>query len=113
MPHTALEALRLYVAVSAYQQRYTPLTEDRGCLPPNLLKEALLTLDIIFPVIGDSASRAILEKEVPKNQLDKYFLDRFYQDLRDHERPADALDPSDARSLYEKYPYWADRLLDL
>jgi hypothetical protein len=77
------------------------------------LKETLLTLDILFPVIGDSASRAILEKEVQKNQLDKYFLDRFYQDPRDHERPADALDPSDVRLLYEKYPYWADRLFDL
>ncbi|KAI3327594.1 hypothetical protein HD806DRAFT_327919 [Xylariaceae sp. AK1471] len=95
MAHTALEALRL------------------GCLPPNLLKETLLTLDILFPIIGDSASRAILEKEVQKNQLDKYFLDRFYQDPRDHERPADALDPSNVRLLYEKYPYWADRLFDL
>lgn len=95
MTHTPVEALKL------------------GCLPPNLLKETLMTLDIVFPVIGDSASRAILEKEVQREQLDKYFLDRFYQDPRDHERPADALDPSDVRTLYDKYPYWADRLYEL
>lgn len=73
-----------------------------------------MTLDIIFPIIGDNASRAILEKEVRKNGLDSYFLDRFDLDfLDDHERPGDALDPRDVRSLYEKYPFWANRLYDL
>ncbi|KAI8629053.1 hypothetical protein F5Y19DRAFT_475614 [Xylariaceae sp. FL1651] len=92
----------------------TPLEALKlGCLPPSLLKETLITLDIIFPVIGDNASRNILEREVENNGLDNYFLDRFYLDSRDHERPSDALDPSDVRSLYEKHPYWADRLYDL
>ncbi|KAJ8133428.1 hypothetical protein O1611_g197 [Lasiodiplodia mahajangana] len=92
----------------------TPLEALKlGCLPPSLLKETLMTLDIIFPVIGDNASRSILEREVEKNGLDQYLLDRFYLDSRDHERPSDALDPSDVRSLYLKYPYWADRLYDL
>ncbi|KAI1125909.1 hypothetical protein F5Y10DRAFT_246127 [Nemania abortiva] len=92
----------------------TPLEALKlGCLPPGLLKETLMTLDIIFPVIGDNASRNILEREVKKNRLDKYFLDRFYLDSRDHESPSDALDASDVRSLYQKYPYWADRLYDL
>ncbi|RWA11831.1 hypothetical protein EKO27_g3287 [Xylaria grammica] len=95
LAHTTLEALQL------------------GCLPPDLLKETLSSLDILFPVIGDSSSRAILEKEVQKHQLDKYFLSLFYARPREHERPADALDPTDVRSLYEKYPYWADRLFEL
>ncbi|KAH9885366.1 hypothetical protein F4778DRAFT_511001 [Xylariomycetidae sp. FL2044] len=95
MTHTPLQALKL------------------GCLPPGLLKETLMTLDIVFPVVGDNASRSILEREVQKHNLDNYFLDRFYLDARDHERPADALEPSDVRSLYDKYPYWADRLYEL
>ena len=72
-----------------------------------------MTLNIIFPVIGGSASRAILEKEVKKHQLDQYFLDRLGLDSLVHKRPADALDPRNLRSLYDKYPHWADRLYEL
>jgi hypothetical protein len=82
-------------------------------LPPALLKETLLTLNLVFPVVGDRASRAILEKEVRDNGLDTYLLDHFYLDARDHECPGDAIEPRDIKSLYEKYPYWADRLYDI
>ncbi|KAI0106400.1 hypothetical protein GGR51DRAFT_559815 [Nemania sp. FL0031] len=92
----------------------TPLEALKlGCLPPSLLKETLMTLAIIFPVVGDNASRGILEREVEKNGVDKHFLEGFHLDSRGHEWPSDALDPSDIRSLYQKYPYWADRLYDL
>jgi hypothetical protein len=85
-----------------------------GCLPPGLLRENLMTLDIIFPIIGDNASRGILEQGVRKHMLDKYLLDRFELDSQDHyEGPEDTLDPRDVRSLYTKYPYWANRLYDL
>ncbi|KAI0199323.1 hypothetical protein F4808DRAFT_432787 [Astrocystis sublimbata] len=103
-------------ALNADNENLTRTTSEAlklGCLPPGLLKETLATLDILFPVIGDRASRSVLEKEVQQNQLDKYFLSRFSLGPVEHERPADALDPSDVRSLYEKYPYWADRLFDL
>ncbi|KAI0141977.1 hypothetical protein BJ166DRAFT_629804 [Pestalotiopsis sp. NC0098] len=84
-----------------------------GCLSPALLKETLLTFDLVFPVVGDRASRTILEKEVRDHGLDPYLLVHFYQDSRDHECPRDAIEPRDIKSLYEKYPYWADRLYDL
>lgn len=113
MAHTNLEALKLY-AISFLSLDIIKRTESfSGCLSPIILRETLLTLEIIFPVIGDRASRAILEREVQNHELDRYFLDRFYLDSRDHERPSDALDPTDVRSLYEKYPYWADRLYEL
>ncbi|KAK9779608.1 hypothetical protein AB5N19_12707 [Seiridium cardinale] len=84
-----------------------------GCLPPGLLIETLLTMNLLFPIIGDSVSRTILEREVRRYNLDPYLLDHFYLDMRDHESPRDALEPRDIRGLYEKYPYWADRLYDL
>lgn len=97
-----------------YQKIPYELTEyNRGCLPPGLLNKTLSTSDILFPLIGDRVPRSLLEKEVQKHQLDKYFLDRFYQGHQHHERPADALDPDDLRSLYAKYPYWGDRLFSL
>ena len=113
MAHTILGALKLYAKFPQSYYVFNILTILSGCLPPSLLKETLSTLDIIFPVIGDRASRAILEREVQNHELDRYFLDRFDLDPRDHERPSDALDPTDVRSLYEKYPYWADRLYEL
>lgn len=114
MAHTNLGALKLYAKSLPLYHIFRKLTAfNSGCLQPSLLKETLSTLDIIFPVIGDRASRAILEREVQNHELDRYFLDRFDLDPRDHERPSDALDPTDVRSLYEKYPYWADRLYDL
>ncbi|KAI0141196.1 hypothetical protein GGR57DRAFT_520596 [Xylariaceae sp. FL1272] len=94
--------------------KQTPLEALKlGCLPPGLLKETLMTFDIIFPLIGDNASYHILQREVETNGLDKYLLDRFYHESREHDRLSDALDPRDVRSLYEKHPYWADRLYDL
>ncbi|KAF7537759.1 hypothetical protein G7054_g3495 [Neopestalotiopsis clavispora] len=84
-----------------------------GCLPPALLKETLLTLNLIFPVVGDRTSRMILEREVRDHGLDPYLLDHFYLDARDHESPGDAIEPRDIKSLYEKYPYWADRIYDI
>jgi hypothetical protein len=82
-------------------------------LPPALLKETLLTLNIIFPVVGDRNSRAILEREVRNHGLDTHLLDHFYLDASDHECPGDAVEPRDIKTLYEKYPYWADRLYDI
>ncbi|KAK6080372.1 hypothetical protein SCUP234_05313 [Seiridium cupressi] len=70
-------------------------------------------MNLLFPIIGDSASRTVLEREVRRYNLDPYLLDHFYLDMRDHESPRDALEPRDIRGLYEKYPYWADRLYDL
>ena len=111
MTHTTLEALKLYVALPS-NATSTWLTKQ-WMLAPQLLRETLLTLDLLFPIIGDNESRLLLEKEVQKNQLDTYFLSRFYLGPREHERPSDALDPSDIRSLYEKYLYWADKLFDI
>lgn len=79
----------------------------------DLLEETLLTLDLIFPVVADDASRTILEKHVRKRKLDPYLLDRVHPDDRYHERPGDAIEPRDIKSLYERYPFWADRLYEI
>ncbi|KAK3323341.1 hypothetical protein B0T19DRAFT_201809 [Cercophora scortea] len=84
-----------------------------GCLPPLLLRETLMTFDLIFPSAGDRPSRAILEREVERNGLDPYFLKSSPLQHEHHNNFRDALDPDDVRSLYEKYPYWGDRLYDL
>ncbi|KAM7184915.1 hypothetical protein V8F20_012007 [Naviculisporaceae sp. PSN 640] len=84
-----------------------------GCLPPQLIKETLATYTLLFPEPGDQASRTILEREVNENNLDPSFLDPFYPQHTVHEHPQDALDPDDVRSLYQKYPHWAERLYSL
>jgi hypothetical protein len=68
---------------------------------------------LLFPEPGDELSQTILQREVSKYSLDEYFLRPFHSHYGDHEHPQDALDPDDVRSLYRKYPYWADRLYTL
>ncbi|KAK0733218.1 hypothetical protein B0T26DRAFT_745285 [Lasiosphaeria miniovina] len=84
-----------------------------GCLPPGLLRETLMTYDLLFPRAGDSQSRSILEREVARHQLDPSFLEPSRLQAEHHNNYRDALDSADVRSLYEKYPYWGDRLYDL
>jgi hypothetical protein len=73
----------------------------------------LATLNLLFPEPGDELSQAILQGEVLRYGLDKSFLKPFPAHYGDHEHPRDALDPEDIWSLYQKYPYWADRLYAL
>jgi hypothetical protein len=82
-----------------------------GCLPPSLLRETVMTFHLLFPVT-DHVSRSLLQKEVNQRNLDRHFLEPFLR-YYDHERPGDALEPTDLRSLYEKYGFWADRLYAL
>ncbi|KAI1393365.1 uncharacterized protein F4822DRAFT_9613 [Hypoxylon trugodes] len=84
-----------------------------GCLPPRLIRETLRTFDVLFPAAGDPHSLSILIREVDGHSLDPYLLRSIQGDLEEHEHPRDALEPEDARALYQKYPYWADRLYDL
>ncbi|KAM7195017.1 hypothetical protein V8F33_006886 [Rhypophila sp. PSN 637] len=87
-----------------------------GCLPPQLIRETLATYNLLFPEPGDEVSRTLLEKEVTKHNLDAFFLRPFPSSSSQsavHEHPQDALDPDDVRSLYRKYPYWAERLYSL
>ncbi|KAK4209808.1 hypothetical protein QBC37DRAFT_45376 [Rhypophila decipiens] len=87
-----------------------------GCLPPQLIRETLATYSLLFPEPGDEVSRTLLEKEVTKHNLDAFFLRPFPSSSSQsavHEHPLDALDPDDVRSLYRKYPYWAERLYSL
>lgn len=95
---------------------HTHISYRRGCLPPQLLKETLATYTLLFPEPGDQASRTVLEREVAKNNLDSFFLSPLFSSLSEyavHEHPQDALDPDDVRSLYQKYPHWAERLYSL
>ncbi len=115
------EALSLYVHYSpnpARRCKQHPLVRERanavsGCLPPQLLRETLWTFHLLFPEPGDAASQIILKREVSKNSLDRAFSRPFASQYGGHEHPQDALDPEDVRSLYQKYPYWADRLYAL
>ncbi|KAI1080252.1 hypothetical protein F5B20DRAFT_589677 [Whalleya microplaca] len=84
-----------------------------GCLPPRLLRETSMTLNILFPVAGVQASRDVLEKQVNKWGLDPGLLGPLSPPYGDHEHPQDAIDPSDVRGLYEKYQYWGERLYEL
>ena len=84
-----------------------------GCLPSQLLRETLASYNLLFPEPGDEKSRVILQREVSKHHLDELLLQPFPLDYGVHEHPQDALDPEDTRSLYKKYPYWADRLYAL
>ena len=72
-----------------------------------------MTLNVIFPVAGDQASRSILISEVAVNGLDSSFLEPPSLQYAEHEQPQDAVDPSEVRTLYERYQYWGDRLYDL
>jgi len=86
---------------------------ESGCLPPRLIRETLATFNLLFPKPGDELSRTILNNEVSKRGLDTFLLRPFpYQD-GPHERPQDAVDPEDVRGLFQKYPYWAERLYTL
>lgn len=72
-----------------------------------------MTINLLFPGAGDQHSRTILEREVVRNNLDPYFLEPSRLQDEPHERLRDALDPADVRALYEKYPYWGERLYEL
>ena len=72
-----------------------------------------MTFNLLFPGAGDRQSRTILEREVARHKLDPYFLEPSRPQDEHHNHFRDALDPADVRSLYEKYPYWGDRLYDL
>lgn len=50
---------------------------SRGCLPPQLLREALATFNLLFPDPDDPLSQAILTREVATNELDEAFLEPF------------------------------------
>jgi len=50
---------------------------------------------------------------VSTKQLDESLLLPFPSHYGDHIHPQDALDPEDIRSLYQKYPYWAERVYAL
>jgi hypothetical protein len=80
-----------------------------------LLRETLKTFQLLFPPTGDNASALILQRETARHKLDACLSNmevlRLHYD--DHEHPRDALDPEDVRSLYEKYPYWGERLYNL
>lgn len=72
-----------------------------------------MTMDLLFPE-GDHVSKAILEREVAQRTLDPYFLklsdSSNFLYRRFHENPREAVSPLDVQSLYEKYPYWGERL---
>ena len=48
-----------------------------------------------------------------KHELDDSFVRPLPAHYGEHEHPQDALDPEDVRGLYQKYPYWGDRLYAL
>jgi hypothetical protein len=72
-----------------------------------------MTFNLLFPEPGDEASRAMLVTDCSKHGLDPYILTRDEHYYNEHETPTDALDPTDVRGLYEKYPYWGYRLHEL
>ncbi|RYP20572.1 hypothetical protein DL765_002729 [Monosporascus sp. GIB2] len=84
-----------------------------GCLPPSLLHETLLTLEILFPPVGDARSQRLLAKEVTKHALDPMLLQSLQFQPSDHESPSDARKPTDIHGLYQRFPFWAARLHDL
>ena len=81
-----------------------------GLLPPALLQETLLTLELLFPPVGDLKSRRIINTEVTRHNLDPSFLQPFQSRSLEHQIPEDANQPADVKDLYIKFPYWAARL---
>lgn len=72
-----------------------------------------MTISLLFPTAGDPKSRGILQREVAAYGLDPGFLQPSWLQDQPHDRLRDALDPVDIRALYEKYPYWGERLYDI
>ncbi|KAK8071175.1 hypothetical protein PG997_011378 [Apiospora hydei] len=85
---------------------------SQGCLPPKLLKETLGTLHILFP-LADKRSRTLLEKDVNYYGLDPSLLEPLPPDHSYHETQRDALLPRSVSALYQRFPYWGERLYDL
>ncbi|KAK8877470.1 Lactose regulatory protein LAC9 [Apiospora arundinis] len=104
--HTALKHLEGKGAVTDAEAL------SQGCLPPGLMKETLATLNVLFPS-ADKRSRLLLEKEVNLNNLDVSLLEPLPPDHSYHETQRDALLPSSVSALYQKFPYWGERLYDL
>lgn len=84
----------------------------RGCLPPSLMKETLMTLHVLFPS-ADKRSRLLLGKEVNHHSLDPSLLKSPPPDNSYHETQLDALLPRSVPALYQRFPYWGERLYDL
>lgn len=82
-------------------------------LPPGLLQETLLTLELLFPPVGDVKSRRIINTEVTRHNLDPSFLQPFQSRSLEHQSPEDAKRPADVKDLYKKFPFWAVRLQNL
>lgn len=88
----------------------------RGCLPAQLLRETLLTFELLFPPVDDIKSRRILHKQVIQHSLDTAFLQQpFHTNVSfepEHNTPQEAKHIADVKGLYDRYPYWASRLHD-
>ncbi|KAL1836639.1 hypothetical protein VTJ49DRAFT_4826 [Mycothermus thermophilus] len=77
-----------------------------GSLPPALLKETLKTYSLLFPQT-DFASQDMLREAMGH---DSATLESFGGMSSGHERRQDARRPETIADLYDKFPYWADRL---
>lgn len=73
------------------------------------MTETLRTLQLLFPE-DDVKSRQLLNKEISTKSLDPRLLTSFQFYHGFHEYPGDTSLPEDMRDLFERFPYWGERL---
>lgn len=86
---------------------------SRGCLPPDLLRETLLSYEILFPSVGDARSRKILDRETAKHDLDSAFLSSLQYATAKRDAADQSRRPRDVKELYQRFPFWGQRLHEL
>ncbi|KAK4165506.1 hypothetical protein QBC43DRAFT_208455 [Cladorrhinum sp. PSN259] len=82
----------------------------RGCLPLPLLRETLLTLEILFPPVGNPGSQRLLAADVQNEGLDPMLLRTVQFHASTFDDVDDVQELTDVHSLYDQFPFWGARL---